>query len=83
MRPRSRSSPVQPLTAVERAIEADPENGIRDGVILVEETDMDEGSNSTNAVTYHVRAKILTAKGRDLADVVMPFNQEDSKLKRW
>jgi hypothetical protein len=71
------------MTAAERAIEADPDNGIRDGVILLDETDRDEASNNTNTVTYHVRAKILTAEGRGLADVVTPFNQDRSKLKRW
>ncbi|MEE9230833.1 MAG: DUF3857 domain-containing protein [Acidobacteriota bacterium] len=68
----------------ERSIVADPENGIEHGIILVEETKLDDTSSTSYIrLTYHVRAKILSNEGRDLANVVIPFNSKTGYLKRW
>ena len=71
------------ISAAEKAIVGDADSGTTDGVILIEETDRNEGFRTKNRVTYHLRAKILSADGRGLADVTIPFNRESSKLKRW
>ena len=71
------------MSASESAIDVDPARGFEDGVILIEETDRDESFRTRNEVSYHLRAKILSADGRGLADVTIPFNSENTKLKRW
>jgi hypothetical protein len=71
------------MSAEERSITANPEQGAEHGVILIEETDRNEDMSLANEVTYHMRAKILSNEGRSLADITIPFNSEDSKLKEW
>jgi hypothetical protein len=71
------------MSEEERSITADPAQGIEHGVILIEETDRNENFTLANEVTYHMRAKILSNEGRSLADITIPFNSEDSKLKEW
>ncbi len=71
------------ITPEEAAIVADPENGIEHAVILVVETDRDESFKTTNEITYHFRAKILSNEARDLGDIELPFNIRRGRLKRW
>ena len=67
----------------EKAIQADPAAGIEHAVILVEETFRDEDLGSAMETTFHVRAKILSNEGRDLANIEIPITRHDSTLKKW
>lgn len=70
------------MSEEEKAIQADPAAGIEHAVILVEETFRDEDLGSAMETTFHVRAKILSNEGRDLADIEIPITR-DSTLKKW
>ncbi len=71
------------MTAEEKALEADPENGVRDAVILVEETFRDEDLGEDMATGYHFRAKILSNEARAVADIEIPMYADDGKLDTW
>lgn len=71
------------ISAEEKAIQADPGKGIRDGVVLVDEAELTETPGMNTDYTYHFRAKILSNKGRDLANIEMPWNMEESGLYEW
>ena len=71
------------MSAAERAIEPDPATGAEHGVILVEETNRnDDLPGSGHIVSYHLRAKILSAEGRGLADIEIPV-ETDYDLRNW
>lgn len=70
------------ITEEEKAIVADPAKGIEHAVILLEEIDRDE--DLTQQVSYHLRAKVLSAEGRSLADVEIPYDVgKKGAVKRW
>jgi hypothetical protein len=71
------------ISPQEAAITADPAAGRQHGVVLVEETERDDSMITTEEISYHMRAKILSAEGRALADIAIPFEQRDSDLKLW
>lgn len=71
------------ISAEERAIVADPAAGIENAVILREETDRDDTLLGTSQVRYHLRAKVLSNEGRDIADITLPFNARESRVKNW
>lgn len=71
------------LSEEEKAIAADPASGIEHGVILLEETEQDEDIGTTGEIRYHLRAKILSNEGRDLANVEFPVVVGDSRLLEW
>ena len=67
----------------EKAIVADPNAGAQHGVILVEQTDLDESGQKYKRYSYHLRAKILSSEGRDLADLVLPLDPNEGDLVEW
>ncbi len=71
------------ILPAEAAIEADPAMGIEDAVILVEETDWREKILGGATIRRHVRAKILSAPGRSLADVEIPASLREPRIDRW
>lgn len=71
------------ISASEAAIAADPSHGMQHGVVLLEETERDESLGTGYALTYHLRAKILSPEGRSLADVLVPVERGASELKTW
>src|SRR5262245_31853902 len=70
------------ISSDESAVQADPNAGTEHALILLEESECNEDLPSGSESTYHLRAKILGNKGRDLADVAIP-TMKGSKLKRW
>ncbi len=70
------------ISAEEAAIQADPARGIEHGVILVEETSLDEAHGSSSRLDFHRRAKILSGEGRDLATVGIVLEPE-ATLDDW
>lgn len=70
-------------SAEERALEADPSAGIEHAVILLEEYERNEDLGSDLETHYHLRAKILSGEGRDLADIEIPGLDRDARLKTW
>lgn len=66
----------------ERAIQPDPEGGTQHGVILIYEVNQDD-SGASSVVQAHVRAKILSNEGRDLANVEILLPTEGSKIVKW
>lgn len=71
------------MSEEERAIAPDPAGGVEYGVVLTEETVLEEDTPRYRKETYHMRAKILSNEGRDLANVTLPFNRENGTLKQW
>jgi hypothetical protein len=71
------------MSAEEKAIVADPEAGIEHGVILVEETYLDEDLGTDMQTTYHLRAKILSQEARGMGDIVLPDKIGDVRLRNW
>jgi hypothetical protein len=71
------------MSEEEKAIQADPAAGIEHAVILVEETFRDEDLGAAMETTFHVRAKILSNEGRDLANIEIPITRHDSTLRKW
>ncbi len=61
------------ISAVEAAIGPDTVPGARDGVILREETSWDDSRTVGTVVRRHVRAKVLSARGRELATIEIPW----------
>ncbi len=70
------------MTVEERSIVPDVASGAQHGVILLLETLLDESSPLGFHLAHHLRAKILSNEGRDLANVVIPFSGK-TKLVRW
>ncbi len=71
------------MSAEEKAIAADPVKGIEHGVILVEETELDDDRAEYTRTSYHMRAKILSNEARDLANVVIPYHRKGGYFKTW
>ncbi len=70
------------ISAEERAQQSDSEHGIEHAVIFLEETDRNENVGAAATIQfYHMRAKVLSPDGRDIANVTIPFKREE--LKRW
>src|SRR5262245_33385693 len=65
------------ISAEERALQPDPARGAEHAVILLEETDHEEDALRPSRTSYHLRAKILSAEGRSLADVEIPHSGEE------
>jgi len=71
------------MSPEEKAIQADPAAGIEHAVILLEETERDEDLGTQMETAFHLRAKILSNEGRDLANVEIPFDRRGTKLRQW
>ncbi len=71
------------MSEAEKAIVADPANGIQHGVILVEETERDDDYGMTSRTTFHLRAKVLSNEARSLGDIAIPVERGPQDLKKW
>ena len=71
------------MSAEEKAVESDPATGTEHALILLEETVRDERNGYTSQKAYHLRAKILSNDGRDLANVEIPTTKNETQVKRW
>ncbi len=71
------------MTEHEKGIQANPDAGIEHAVILVHETELDEDVGANTKRRFHLRAKILSNEGRDLADIELPWLDDNSKLVEW
>jgi hypothetical protein len=71
------------MSDAEKKIVADVDKNVQHGVILLEEMDRNDDYGNAVAVTFHMRAKILSPEGRELADVVIPTERGDSDLTAW
>lgn len=67
----------------EKALVADPARGIEHAVILLEERIVDEWRGTDGTEFVHVRAKILSNEGRDLANVTIPWQPGTDWLAEW
>lgn len=70
-------------TNTEVALAPDPQKGIENAQILVEEMAINEDLGTGASVSYHMRAKIFTTEARSLADVKIYFNKRGADLKEW
>jgi len=61
------------ISSEEKAIQPDPARQMQHLVVLLEETDRDERGMPgwTAKVSYHLRAKVLSAEGRSIGDLVL------------
>lgn len=66
----------------ERAIESDSSHGVEQAVILAEETELNENYGTDVERNFHMRAKILSNEGRDLANIEIPLGDRE-KLTGW
>jgi hypothetical protein len=71
------------ISPEEAAIVADPEAGIEHGVILVKEFSRNEARQAGTLSAFHLRAKILSNEGRDLANVELPLFPGVRLVKWW
>ncbi len=71
------------MSEAEKAIVSDPATGAQHGVVLLEETARNDNLGAEYQLEYHLRAKILSAEGRGLADVAIPVNHGMSDLMTW
>lgn len=71
------------MSEEEKGIAPDPASGSEQGIVLADETEIEDDLASYTKVSHHVRAKILSNEGRDLADVVVPYNRKTGYLKKW
>jgi hypothetical protein len=73
------------MSEEEKAIAPDPSGGggAEQAVILVEETELNDGDEGFVKLAYHLRAKILSNEARDLANVVIDYNRNAGFLKNW
>jgi hypothetical protein len=71
------------ISEEEKRIDAasDPEG--RGAVILLEETEQDDSEPYYPKRAYHLRAKVLSNEGRDLANIEIPYRTKDAYLHRW
>ncbi|HZE89455.1 MAG TPA: DUF3857 domain-containing protein, partial [Verrucomicrobiae bacterium] len=70
------------MTADEKAIVPDPNAGVEQGVVLVEEIEQDD-TGKVDRTTFHLRAKILSSDARSLGDVSIPLESEIGYVKEW
>jgi hypothetical protein len=71
------------MSASEKDLETDVESGIEHAIILVEETVRNEDLGANMEVKFHLRAKILSNEGRDLANIEIPLLRGQDKLLDW
>lgn len=71
------------MTEEERAIVADPARQMEHGVVLAQEIYRNENLRTAGELRYHLRAKILSAEGRRLADIVLPFTSLQARLYKF
>ncbi|HHN73856.1 MAG TPA: hypothetical protein ENK10_01375, partial [Acidobacteria bacterium] len=71
------------MSAEEKAIEAQPDKGIDQAVILIEEASRDDTIGAGYRLKYHLRAKILSNQARSLGDITIPIYDEGGKLWRF
>jgi len=57
--------------------------GKPDAVVLLEERSIDEHLTTDREIRFHLRAKILTNEGREVADVTIPYLKGEDKIKEW
>ncbi len=67
----------------EKALAADPARGIEHAVILLEERIVDEWRGTDSTEFVHVRAKILSNEGRNLANVAVRWEPGTDTLAEW
>lgn len=70
------------ITGEEKAIGPDPGAGIEHGVILIDETQLNDAYGANVERRSHVRAKILSNEARDMADVEILL-RPDEKITGW
>lgn len=71
------------MSEEEKALASNPDAGVENAVILIEETRRLDGGYLPNLLSYHRRAKILSNEGRELAEVIVPFNRQEGLLMEW
>jgi hypothetical protein len=71
------------MSEEERSLAPDPNKGMQHGVILLEEVDRQEGDPNFSQIAYHLRAKILSNEGRDLANVEFSVGRGHWRVKEW
>lgn len=71
------------MSAEEQSLLPNPATGEQHAVILVEEMERDENRGTQGETTFHVRAKILSNEGRDLANIELPYVARYGTLARW
>ncbi|HKQ62077.1 MAG TPA: DUF3857 domain-containing protein [Candidatus Polarisedimenticolaceae bacterium] len=71
------------LSDEERAIQVDPAKGIVHGVILVDETQLNDNYGVESRLEFHRRAKILSNEARRLADVEIVLESGDTLEAAW
>lgn len=71
------------VTDEEKSVQSDPAAGTQHALILLEETECNEDFESTFRLAYHMRAKILSNEGRDLANVAVPKIKRNWTLETW
>lgn len=71
------------MTPEEKALAPDPSDGSGAGIILLEETDRNDGSGRESRISYHFRAKIFSAEGADLGLVQIPLERSEGALLKW
>lgn len=71
------------MSVEEVALRPDASAGSEHGVILIEETVIDETAGTDTLGRCHVRAKIFSAEARGLADLEIPMGAGKSVLKKW
>lgn len=67
----------------EKAIAPDPAKGLEHAVILLVELEDKEDDPAALKISFHLRAKILSPKGRDLGNIEIPYDAERWKIKQW
>src|SRR4029079_3773429 len=67
----------------EKAITEDSAKGVKDGIVLIDEAAGVENLGFNSDYSYHFRAKILSNEGRDLANIEMPWNMDESGLYEY
>jgi len=79
--------PIEPgpeeMSAEEKAIVADPGSGAEHAVVLAIEIEQDDAISVLAKTSYHLRAKILSPAGRDLANVEIPLLTQEGSVKTW
>src|SRR5438093_1436958 len=71
------------MTEEDKAIQADPAQGIEHGVVLREEYERNENLGTDNKYGYHMRAKILSQEARSIGDIVIPYDMNMGDLYDW
>ncbi|HEX4825439.1 MAG TPA: DUF3857 domain-containing protein [Candidatus Polarisedimenticolaceae bacterium] len=70
------------ISDAERAIQADPAKGLQHGIVLLEEWQLNDDYGTAAKIEFHLRAKVLSNEGRDLANVEIVL-EPDMSLDDW